>query len=64
MIKLTRRNGALFMLNAECIREIEATPDTIVTLSNGEKYMVKETVDEVGDAVIRYKRKIHGADPM
>ena len=58
MIRLTRLNGGEFVLNAELIREIEATPDTIVTLSTGEKTMVRESVEEVRTAVIEYKRTI------
>jgi flagellar protein FlbD len=40
------------------IQEIEATPDTIVTLANGQKLMIREPVDEVRAAVIAYKREI------
>lgn len=60
MIYLTRLNGATFLLNAEMIREVETTPDTIITLSTGQKLMVKESVEAVGKAVLEYKRAIHG----
>ncbi len=60
MIQLTRLSGQSFVLNAEMIQEIEATPDTIVTLNSGQKIMVKETVDVVWEAVIDYKRTILG----
>ena len=60
MIKLTRLSGQEFVLNAEMIQEVEATPDTIVTLTSGQKLMVKEPVDAVMDAVIDYKRTIAG----
>ena len=60
MVHLTRLNGQPFVLNAEMIQEIEATPDTIVTLNTGQKIMVKEPVDAVRDAVINYKRTILG----
>ena len=60
MIRLTRLNGHVFVLNAEMIQEVEATPDTIVTLTNGQKIMIREPVDEVRDAVIAYKREIFG----
>ena len=36
MIRLTRLNGHVFMLNAELIQEVDANPDTVVTLSNGQ----------------------------
>ena len=58
MIYLTRLNGNRFVLNAEIIREVEATPDTIVTLSTGQKIMVAESVDEVVQEVLEYKRAI------
>ena len=58
MIKLHRLNGKDFVVNAEQIQFIESTPDTMVTLSGGgEKFMVKETVDEVVNLVIEYKRQ-------
>jgi len=60
MISVTRLNGAEFVLNAELIQEVEATPDTIITLTNGQKMMVREPVDDVLRAVIEYKRAIHG----
>ena len=60
MIYLTRLSGQSFVLNAEMIQQIEATPDTIVTLDSGQKIMVKETVDAVRGAVIDYKRTILG----
>ncbi len=58
MIRLTRLNGHVFVLNAEMIQEIEATPDTIVTLNNGQKIMIREPVEEVRQAVVAYKREI------
>jgi len=57
MITLHRLNGKEFVLNAETIKFVEATPDTVITLSNDEKFMVKEGVSEVIDRVIEYKRK-------
>ena len=60
MIHLTRLSGQSFVLNAEFIQEIEATPDTIITLNSGQKILVKEPVDAVMDAVIDYKRTISG----
>ena len=58
MIHLTRLNGEDFVLNAEVIREIESTPDTVITLVNREKIIVLETVEEICKAVIKYKRAI------
>jgi flagellar protein FlbD len=47
MISLTRLNGAGFVLNAGLIERLEITPDTVVTLVNGDKHVVKEDVDTV-----------------
>ncbi|MCF6093830.1 flagellar FlbD family protein [Microaerobacter geothermalis] len=47
MIQLTRFNGTTFVLNCFLIETIEATPDTVITLNNGKKMVVKESVDEI-----------------
>lgn len=57
MIELTRLNGEAFVLNAELIETIVASPDTVVTLVNGHRYVVKESVDAVTEKVMQYKRK-------
>ena len=59
MIKLTRFNGNIFVLNDDLIEVIDETPDTIIKLSNDKKIVVKEGVDEVIEKIIKYKRKIH-----
>ena len=58
MIKATRLNGMEFVINAELIQFLEETPDTVITLQNHEKIVVKETVDEVIRRVIEYSRSI------
>ncbi len=58
MIRLTRLNNREFVLNCEMIQYLEQTPDTVVTLSNREKIVVKENVDEVLGRVIEYHRAI------
>jgi flagellar protein FlbD len=57
MITLHRLNGTEFVLNAEQIKFVEATPDTVITMSTDEKLMVKEAVPEVVKRVIEYKRQ-------
>ena len=47
MIQLTRLGGAGFVVNAELIKYVETVPDTLLTLRDGEKLMVCESVDEV-----------------
>lgn len=56
MIKLTRRNGNAFVLNAELIKYVEEVPDTIITLNNGEHVLVKESADQVVELSLAYAR--------
>lgn len=58
MIQLTRLNGHAFVINAEKIRYVEATPDTVVCCDTGEKMMVKEPIAEVIRRAIEYSRII------
>jgi flagellar protein FlbD len=47
MISVTRLNGGLFALNPDLIERVEATPDTVITLVDDAKYVVRESVDDV-----------------
>lgn len=58
MIKVKRLNDKEFVVNSELILYIEETPDTVITLTNGQKIVVTDSVDEVIDKVINYKTKI------
>jgi flagellar protein FlbD len=58
MIALTRLNGQQFVMNAEKIRYVEATPDTVVCCDTGEKITVKESLKEVMRRAIEYARII------
>ena len=58
MIDVTGMNHEKFILNADHIEKIEEVPETIITLINGKKYIVLESVEEVRGAVIKYKNKI------
>lgn len=61
MIKLSRfRNaGGEFVVNADLIETVEATPDTVITLTTGHKLIVQQTVDEVVQRVVAFKRACH-----
>ena len=61
MIMLTRLNGQSFVVNAEKIRYIESTPDTMVCTESGERLIVKETLVEVMKRAIDYSRTIRRA---
>jgi flagellar protein FlbD len=57
VIYVTRRNGSKYYLNPELIQTVEATPDTIITLVNNEKLIVKETPQEIAERFIEYRRR-------
>ena len=56
MIRLTRLNDTEIVINAEMIEFVEAIPDTIISLISGKKIMVTESVDQVIEGVIDYRR--------
>jgi len=56
LIKLTRLNGEPFILNAELIRYVESLPDTYITLTDGDRLVVHETMDEVVARAVDYQR--------
>jgi len=58
MIAVTRLNGKRFVINAEQIRFVESTPDTMITLLAGDKVMVKESLEEVVQLAVHYQRQI------
>ena len=61
MIQLTRLNHAPLIVNADLIEHVEVTPDTVVALTNGQKFMVLETAEEVVEKVIEFRRAIMSA---
>jgi len=56
MIRLTRLNGTNYILNCELIETVEATPDTVISTVNGKKFVVIETIEEIVEKVLEYKR--------
>jgi flagellar protein FlbD len=61
MILLRRLNGSEFGVNADLIERLEVTPDTVVTLVDGTKYVVAEPVDEVIERIIEFRARILAA---
>lgn len=59
MIKLTRLNRQPLILNSDLIEHIDTTPDTVVSLTTGQKFMVLETSDEVIEKVIQFRRSLN-----
>ncbi len=58
MIFLTRLNDRHVVVNAELIKLIEATPDTLITLINGDLIIVKEPVHDVVEKSVEYGRRL------
>ena len=63
MIRLTRLNDTEIVVNADQIKYVESTPDTIITLMNNEKILVKNSIDEVIQKVIEFKRTSYPVIP-
>ncbi len=58
MIRLTRLNSQPLVVNADLIKFIEEAPDTLITLTNGEKFMVRENADEVILRIIEFRQAL------
>lgn len=58
MIHLTRINHVPLVLNSDLIEHIETTPDTVISLTNGQKLLVLESSDEVIERVVQFRRAI------
>jgi len=65
VIKVTRLGGKAIELavNADLIEFVESTPDTVITLTTGDKMVVRESMDEVLARVLAYKRAIFQQGP-
>ncbi|MBN2897925.1 MAG: flagellar FlbD family protein [Clostridia bacterium] len=59
MIKLTKLDGRTFVLNSDLIEYMESTPDTVITITSGKKYIVTNTVDEVIEKIVKYRKEIY-----
>ncbi len=58
MIEVTRLNGIRFSVNCDLIETVEETPDTVITLTNGKKFIVSENMEQIKSLVIDFKRQI------
>ena len=63
MISVTRFNDSTLIINADLIQTVEETPDTVITLTTGTKFIVKEKSKEIVDKVVEYKRRIFVNSP-
>lgn len=57
MIKVSRLNKEEFYVNSELIEFIEETPNTVITLTNGKKIVVRESIEEIVDRVVIFKKR-------
>ena len=56
MIEVHRLNGEAFLLNSDMIETIDVTPDTVLRLLNGHRYVVKEKVKDVYRKIIAFRK--------
>jgi len=64
MVKITRLNNSVLVVNGDMIEFVEATPDTIITLTTGRKVVARESVEEIVDKVVEYKRRYLASLPQ
>ncbi len=60
MIQLTKINGKQIVINCDLIEYMEETPDTVITLTNNDKVIVREAMTEIVDKVVDYRRRVSG----
>jgi flagellar protein FlbD len=64
MIHLTRLNHIPMVVNSDLIEQIEMTPDTVITLTTGQKFMVLEDADEVIQRIVQFRRSLLSGLPV
>jgi flagellar protein FlbD len=58
MIQVRLMSGSEIVLNSDLIEVVEATPDTVISLSSGKKLMVQDSVSEVVDKVVEFRGRV------
>jgi flagellar protein FlbD len=59
MIYVSRLNNKEFAINPDLIETLEATPDTVITLTNEKKYIVKNSIEEIIAKIEEFRRRCH-----
>lgn len=59
LIFVSRLDGKKVVLNGELIEMLEQTPETLITMTTGKKVVVKESVDEIVQKIILYKKELN-----
>jgi flagellar protein FlbD len=62
MIHVTRINHSPLVLNSDLIEHIEANPDTVISLTSGQKYVVMESAEDVIEKVVEFRRRLASRD--
>lgn len=57
MIFLTKLDGKEFLLNELMIETVTETPDTVVVMSNGHSYIVRESMKEIQTIILEHNRR-------
>jgi flagellar protein FlbD len=58
MIRVKKLNNETVLINPELIRCIESMPDTLLTFTNGEKLLVRNSPQEIVDGIVEFRRKL------
>lgn len=58
MISLTRLNHVPLVINSDLIEHIEVTPDTVIALTTGQKFLVLESAEEIVERVVQFRRRL------
>ena len=64
MSHVTRINQQQLVLNSDLIEQIAATPDTVITLTNGQKLVVADSAENLIEKVVAFRRLIHQTPPV
>ena len=61
MIKVTRLNDSVIVVNVEKIQSLQSTPDTVITFTNRDRIMVKEPMEEISQRIVEYQRSVNSS---
>ena len=64
MIPVSRLDGSAFFLNSDLIETIESTPDTVVTLTSQKKLIVRESPQDLIEALVAFRRRVFAIGPQ
>lgn len=59
MINVTRLNDKIFTINSDLIEMMEETPDTVITLTGGNKFVVSEPIEVLIERIVEFRRRCH-----